>query len=185
MQKNFKNDLDTKYNEIFRNLYVQWKLQSKKKYEELQSNGLANSGAGSKSMYILMEELIDKALCDLQQLFNNLPTKYNREISFKDLDEYKEKTINNIDGHINNMEKEFKSEYNSKLLLIAESNEISLNNLRGNAKDRIDKLFNEITNLRKGKKIEGLVIFNIVFTILSFLIGIASLVVGIIGIIKQ
>ena len=76
MQKNFKDDLDTKYNEIFRNLYVQWKLQNKKRYEELQSKGLANSGAGSKSMYLLMEELANKAICDLQQLFNNLPTKY-------------------------------------------------------------------------------------------------------------
>ena len=76
MQKNFKDDLDTKYNEIFRNLYVQWKLQNKKRYEELQSKGLANSCAGSKSMYLLMEELANKAICDLQQLFNNLPTKY-------------------------------------------------------------------------------------------------------------
>ena len=76
-----------------------------KKYEELQSNGLANSGVCLRSMYILMEELINKAICDLQQLFNNLPTNYNRKISFKDLDGYKEKTINNIDGHINNMEK--------------------------------------------------------------------------------
>ena len=184
MQKNFKNDLDTKYNDIFKNLYIQWKLQSKKKSEELQSNGLANSGVASKFMYTLMEELINKAICDLQQLFNNLPTKYNRKISFKDLGEYKEKTINNIDGHINNMEKELKSEYKDKLLFITESNEIYLNNLRGNSKNKIDKLFDEITNLRKGKKIEGLVIFNIVFTILSFLIGIASLVVGIIGIVK-
>lgn len=184
MQKNFKNDLETKYNDIFRNLYVQWKLQWKKKFEELQSNGLANSGIASKFMYTLMEELINKAICDLQQLFNNLPTKYNRKISFKDLGEYKEKTINNIDGHINNMEKELKSEYKDKLLFITESNEIYLNNLRGNSKNKIDKLFDEITNLRKGKKIEGLVIFNIVFTILSFLIGIASLVVGIIGIVK-
>lgn len=97
MQKNFKNDLETKYNDIFRNLYVQWKLQCKKKFEELQSNGLANSGVASKFMYTLMEELINKAICDLQQLFNNLPTKYNRKISFKDLGEYKEKTINKID----------------------------------------------------------------------------------------
>ncbi len=184
MQKNYKNDLETKYNDIFRNLYVQWKLQSKKKYEELQSNGLANSGAGSKSMYIVIEGLINNAICDLQQLFNNLPTKYNRKISFKNLDVYKEKTINNIDGHINNMEKELKDEYKNDLLLTAETNEIFLNNLKGNSKNKIDKLFDEITNLRKGKKIEGLVIFNIVFTILSFLIGIASLVVGIIGIIR-
>lgn len=184
MQKNFKNDLDTKYNDVFRNLYVQWKLQSKKKYEELQSKGLANSGVGSKAMYLLMEEIINKSICDLQQLLNNLPTKYNREISFKELDEYKEKTINNIEGHINNMENELKKEYKNSLLFVAESNEVFLNNLKDNTKNKIEKLFNEIVDLRKGKKIEGLVIFNIVFTILSFLIGIASLIVGIISLSK-
>ena len=172
------------YNDIFRNLYVQWKLQSKKKYEELQSNGLANSGVGAKNMYILMEELINKAIFDLQSLFNNLPTKYDRKISYKDLEEYKEKTISNIEGHINNMEKELKDENKKHLLYTAETNEIILNNLKNNSKNKIDKLFDEITNFSKGKKIEGLVIFNIVFTILSFIIGIASLVVGIIGVVK-
>lgn len=137
MQKNFKIDLETKFNDIFKNLYVQWKLQSKKKYEELHSNGLANSCVGAKAMYQLMEELINKAICDLQSLFNNLPTKYNRKISFKDLNEYKEKTINNIDGHINNMEKELKDEYKNDLLFTAETNEIFLNNLKGNSKIKL------------------------------------------------
>lgn len=185
MQKNFKKDLDTKYNDIFRNLYVQWKLQSKKKYEELQSNGLANSGVGSKTMYALMEELINKTICELQQLFINLPTTYNRKISLKELNEYKEKTLNNIEGHINSMEKELMHDYENKLLFIVETNQIFVNNLKGNSKNKIEKIFDEIVNLRKGKKIEGLVIFNIIFTILSFLIGIASLIVGIIGIVKK
>lgn len=185
MQKNFKKDLDTKYNDIFRNLYVQWKLQSKKKYEELQSNGLANSGVGSKTMYTLMEELINKTICELQQLFINLPTTYNRKISLKELNEYKEKTLNNIEGHINSMEKELMHDYENKLLFIVETNQIFVNNLKGNSKNKIKKIFDEIVNLRKGKKIEGLVIFNIIFTILSFLIGIASLIVGIIGIVKN
>jgi hypothetical protein len=185
MQKNFKKDLDTKYNDIFRNLYVQWKLQSKKKYEELQSNGLANSGVGSKTMYTLMEELINKTICELQQLFINLPTTYNRKISLKELNEYKEKTLNNIEGHINSMEKELMHDYENKLLFIVETNQIFVNNLKSNSKNKIEKIFDEIVNLRKGKKIEGLVIFNIIFTILSFLIGIASLIVGIIGIVKK
>ena len=51
MQKNFKNDLETKYNDIFRNLYVQWKLQCKKKFEELQSNGLANQDKDMKNFF--------------------------------------------------------------------------------------------------------------------------------------
>lgn len=185
MQKNFKKDLDTKYNDIFRNLYVQWKLQSKKKYEELQSNGLANSGVGSKTMYTLMEELINITICELQQLFINLPTTYNRKISLKELNEYKEKTLNNIEGHINSMEKELMHDYENKLLFIVETNQIFVNNLKSNSKNKIEKIFDEIVNLRKGKKIEGLVIFNIIFTILSFLIGIASLIVGIIGIVKK
>lgn len=185
MQKNFKKDLDTKYNDIFRNLYVQWKLQSKKKYEELQSNGLANSGVGSKTMYTLMEELINKTICELQQLFINLPTTYNRKISLKELNEYKEKTLNNIEGHINSMEKELMHDYENKLLFIVETNQNFVNNLKSNSKNKIEKIFDEIVNLRKGKKIEGLVIFNIIFTILSFLIGIASLIVGIIGIVKK
>lgn len=184
MQKNFKNDLDTKYSDVFRNLYVGWKFKSKKKYEELQLNGLTNSGVGSRIMYELIENLINKTIDDVQQLFNNLPEKYNRKISLKYLEEYKERTINNIDGHILNMNEELKNEYENKLLFITESNKVFLNNLKCNAKIKIEKLFDEVTNLRKGKKIEGLVIFNISFTILSFIIGIASLIVGIIGIMK-
>ena len=177
MQKNFKNDLEIKYNDIFRELYVQWRIQSKKRYEELHSNGLAKSGLGSKKLYILMEELINNAICDIQQLFNNLTTKYNRKVSFKDLGRYKERTINNIYEHINNMEKELQDRNKNNLLYIAETNEIFLNDLKGNSKNKIFKIFDEITNLRKGKKIEGLVV-----TIFSLFIGIASLVVGIIGI---
>lgn len=100
-------------------------------------------------MYMLMEELINKVICDLQQLFNNLPTKYNRKILFKDLDEYKEKTISNINGHINNMENELKDKYKNNMLFRNETNETFLNNLKGNSKNKIDKLFDEITNLRK------------------------------------
>lgn len=83
------------------------------------------------------------------------------------------------------MEKELMHDYENKLLFIVETNQIFVNNLKSNSKNKIEKIFDEIVNLRKGKKIEGLVIFNIIFTILSFLIGIASLIVGIIGIVKK
>lgn len=181
MQKNFKNDLGTKYSDIFRKLYVQWKLQSKKKYEELQSSGLVNSGGASKIIYVLMESLVDNTICDLQKLFDELPRKYNRKISFKELNAYKEKTMRNIEEHINSMEGELKSEYKNNLVFTAEYNEIFMNNLKENAKDKVEKLFDEINNFRKGKKVEGLVIFNIAFTALNFLIGIASLILEIIN----
>ncbi len=174
MQKNFKNDLDLKYNDIFKNLYTQWKLQSKEKYEELASEGLSNSGIGSNAMYELIEKLINEVIYDLQQLFNNLLSKYNRKMSAEELDEYKEKTINNIEGHINDMEKELKNKYNNNSLFVTESNEVFLNNLKGNSKNKIEKLFDEINNLEKGKKVE----VNVVVAILSLFIGIASLIIA-------
>lgn len=109
----------------------------------------------------------------------------NRKISFKELNEYKERTLNNIDGHINNMEKELKKEDENDFLFITETNDSFFNNLKGNSKNKVENLFDEIINLRKGKKIVGLVIFNIIFTILGFLIGIASLIVEIIEKIKE
>lgn len=184
MQKNFKEDFEKRYNKIFKNLYVQWKLQSKMKYEELQKKGLAKSGSGSRDMYILIEQLANQATDDLKKLFMTIPEKYNRKIPLKNLEEYEIKTKNNICGHIDNMQKDIEKIYNEDKLLISESNKIFFNNIKSNLILNVEEISQEIKNLRKGKKVEGLVIFNIIFTLLSFAVGVASLIVGVISIIK-
>ena len=174
MQKNLKKDLEVKYIDIFKKLYTQWNLQAKKKYEELQNKGIANSGILVNAMYLKIEELINNAISEIQQLLVDLPNKYNRKLSFDELNEYKEKSIETIEGHINSMEKDVKEKYSKESLCIAESNIIFINNLKYNARNRIEKIFEEIVNLRKGKKVDWLVI-------LSFLITVAGLIVGIIA----
>lgn len=184
MQQNFREELETKYDDLYKNLYVQWKQQSKIKYEELQEKGLINSGIGIKELYKLIETLVNQTLNDLQSLFENIQISYNRKISLKDLEQYKEKSKKNINGHIEAMHKEIKEKYKNDKLLLTESNEIYIKNLKNNSNNKIDRIHNEIVNLRKGKKIEGLVIFNVVFTLLGFAVGVASLIVGIIALIK-
>lgn len=182
MQRNFKKDFENKYDEILKNLYVQWKLQHRRKYEELQEKGLSNSGVGTKEMYKLIEQLINQTIIELQELFITLPTKYNRKISLKDLEKYEEKTKNNIKGHIDNMEKDIKKMCEGDKLFPTETNKLFLENIKNNSKLKIEKICQEIINLRKGKKIEGLVIFDIIFTLLGFAVGVASLIIGIITI---
>ncbi len=184
MQKNFKKDFEDKYNDIFRNVYVQWKLQHKRKYEELQNKGLSNSGLVTKEMYNLIEQIINQSIVELQELFTTLPIKYNRKISLKDLEKYEEKTKNNINGHIDNMEKDIEKIYEGDKLFPEETNKIFLENIKNNSTLKVEKMCKEIINLRKGKKIEGLVVFNIFFTVLGFLVGVASLIVGILTICK-
>lgn len=128
MQKNFKKDIEDKYKDILKNLYVQWKLQHKRKYEE--------------------------------------------------------KTKNNINGHIDNMEKDIKKIYEGDKLFTGDTNKIFLENIKNNSTLKIEKIFKEIINLRKGKKIKKLVIFDIFFTLLGFTVGVASLIVEILTISK-
>jgi hypothetical protein len=184
MQQNFRKELETKYDDLYKTLYVQWKQQSKLKYEELQEKGLINSGIGIKELYKLIETLINQTLSNLQSLFENIQISYNRKISLKDLEQYKEKSKKNINEHIVAMHKEIKEKYKNDKLLLTESNEIYIKNLKNNSNNKIDRIHNEIVNLRKGKKIEGLVIFNVVFTLLGFVVGVASLIIGIIALIK-
>ncbi len=184
MQKNFKKDFEDKYNDIFRNVYVQWKLQLKRKYEELQDKGLSNGGLGTKEMYNLIEQIINQSILELQELFTTLPIKYNRKISLKDLEKYEEKTKNNINGHIDNMEKDIEKLYEGNKLFPEETNRIFLENIKNNSTLKVEKICQEIINLRQGKKIERLVVFNIFFTVLGFLVGVASLIVGILTICK-
>ena len=108
MQQNFRKELETKYDDLYKTLYVKWKQQSKLKYEELQEKGLINSGIGIKELYKLIETLINQTLIDLQSLFENIQISYNRKISLKDLEQYKEKSKKNINEHIVAMHKEIK-----------------------------------------------------------------------------
>lgn len=180
MQKNFKADLDSKYDEILRSLYVKWKKQFKFNEEQLAQNGLLKSGAGVNSFYNLIEKLVKETLENIKELFNKLPEKYNRKILESDMKKYQDKIINNIKGHISLMDKEINEYYKEDKLFSNESNKIRITNIEQNAENEIKRIFNEIENYRKGKKIEGLVIFNIFFTISSFFIGLVSLIISII-----
>ena len=82
------------------------------------------------------------------------------------------------------MEKDIEKIYEGDKLFPEETNRIFLENIKNNSTLKVEKMCKEIINLRKGKKIEGLVVFNIFFTVLGFLVGVASLIVGILTICK-
>lgn len=184
MQENFKKDFEDKYNDIFKNVYVKWKLQHKGKYEELKDKGLQNSGIGTKEIYNLIEQIINQSILELKKLLTTLPIKYNRKISINDLKKYEERTKKNINGHIDNMEKDIEKLYEGDKLFPGETNRIFLENIKNNSTLKVEKIYQEIINLRKGKKIEKFVVFNMVFIVLGFLVGVANLIVGILTICK-
>lgn len=171
MQVNFKNEFEARYTEIFKRLYVEWKKHSKDKTKELQEKGIYNSGVGRKMMCELAETLIYDTIDEIQWLFETIQKEYNREIPLKDLEQLTNVLKESINGHIDIMNKDIMDGNDMRI----ESIGIFINNLKQNSKIKLDRMYDRIVNLRKGKRIEKLIIINTI-------VGIVSLVVSIIGV---
>lgn len=85
MQEAMKDELDARYGYILRSLSVNWKLESKSKYEELIREGLNTSGAGVESMYNLIEKLVFNSIGNLDNIINQISKEFNNVIHFKEL----------------------------------------------------------------------------------------------------
>lgn len=176
MQKVMKNEVDTRYNEILRNLYVNWKSQSKNKSVELKRTGLNTSGVGIKSMYDLIEKLIFDSIESLDNTINQISKDFNTVIPFKDLKKYVQAFEKAIYGHIDGMQKDIRDMFGEITPSCEASFENTICNIKGNAKSKLDRIYTKNKNLQKFKKIEWLVIFNTIVAILGLVVGIMSLV---------
>jgi len=180
MQKVMKNEVDTRYNEILRNLYVHWKLESKKKYEELTEQGLNTSGIGVKSLYNLIEKLVFESIENLDNMINQIYKEFNAVIPFKELKKYIQGFEKSIYGHIDSMQKDIKDIFNTSAQLSEASSELKVNNIKGNTKAKLDRIYLKNKNLQKYKKIDWLVIINILTTVIGVSVAIISLLIQLI-----
>lgn len=174
MKKTMENEIDKRYSEILRNLYVNWMLGLKNKNEELKSKGLDTSGVGIEIIYNLIEKLAFNTCENLDNMFEDIKKEFNTKIPLKVLKKYIDKSINSIFGHLNNMQEDIANKFGNDILV--QSNESSINNIKGNVKAKLERIYDKNKNLQKFKKIEWLVIINTIATIGGFIISIIGLI---------
>ena len=175
MKETMKKEIDKRYEEIFRNLYVNWKLKLKNKQEELVAIGLNSSGAGVTSIYSLIEKLVYDTIENLDKMIADIKNEFKTKIPLKYLKQYLEKSEKAIYNHIDKMEKEILNQYDK--VLFNDSNNSKINNLKGNVRAKLARIYDKNKNLHEFKRIEWLVIINTIATIGGFILSIISLVI--------
>lgn len=173
MKKSMKKEIDKRYSEIFRKLNIDWKLELKRTQEELISKGLNTSGIGVKSFYDLIDKLVYDTIEMLDKMFDKIKEDFKSKIPLKDLKQYTQKSEENILANINEMEKEILSKVDA--ILVNATNELRINNIKGNAKAKLERIYDKNKNLNNYKRIKWLVVINTVATIGGFILGIISL----------
>lgn len=169
MKKAIEDEIDKRYSEILGNLYKNWMLELKNKDEELKNKGLDNSGAGITIIYNLIEKLVFNTCKNLDNMFEDIKKEFNTKIPLKILRKYIDKSKKSISGHLTSMEKDLFDKFEK----IA-SNELEINNIKGNVNAKLERIYDKNNNLQNFKKIEWSVIIEII-------IGIAGLIIAIIA----
>lgn len=173
MKESMQKEIDKRYEEIFRNLYVNWKFKFKNKKEELLSIGLNASGVGVTSMYDLIEKLIYDTIENLDKMFEDIKDEFKAKIPLKYIKQYLEKSEKAIYNHIAEMEKEILNQYDK--LFINESNNSKINNLKGNVKLRLERIYDRNKNLQEYRKVEWPVVIEIIIGIIGLILAIIAL----------
>lgn len=174
MKQEMKKEINIRYTEIFKKLYLDWKIESEFKYKEITDRGLNKSGVGIKMMYDIIEKLTHKTIEELDNMFQDINREFKTDIPLKYLREYINDGEEAIHKHIKNMEQELTKKVEKRFTKDS-SIEIKINNLKQNAKIKMERIYDKNKNIHNFKKIEWLVIINTIATIGSFIIGIIGL----------
>lgn len=175
MQKVMKDEVNERYSIILRNLNVNWKLELKNKSEELKRIGLNTSGVGIKSMYDLIEKLVYSSIENLDMEIKLISEEFNAVIPFKTLKHYIQKFEKAIYGHIDSMQEDIKNTFQPMTPSCETSFDTQIDNIKGNTKAKLDRIYSKNKNLQKFKKIEWLVLINTIIALGGLVVGIISL----------
>ena len=139
MQESMKKEINDRYHEILRKLYINWKFKSKSKYEELRRQGLDSSGHAITSMHDLIQALVYISIEDLDNMIKEISKEFNDKIPYKELKKY----INNFEealyGHVDSMEKDVEDKFRGLISICEPSLELWINNIKGNIKSKFKK----------------------------------------------
>ena len=170
MNETIKKEIEKRYFDILQNLYLSWKLNLKDNKEKL-----VLSETGIRYIYDLIEKLVYQTIENLDKMFEDIKSEFKVKIPLKYLKQCLEKSTKSIYNYIDEMEKEILNQYNK--VLDIESNNCKINNLKGNVKSKLERIYDKNKNLEEFKRIEWLVIINTIATIGGFIVSIISLVI--------
>lgn len=173
MRKYMKEELERRYNEIFRKYYTEYMIELKNKYENLLEKRLDKSGVAVKVMYDVVEKEVYEVIENLDNLISEINTLFE-PITLTDLSQYIDRSKKNINSSIDKMESIICEKLGNDKLLNIETIKQKSNNIKQNNIHKLNQIYLKNKNINSFKKIEWLVIINTIATVGGFILTIIS-----------
>ncbi len=174
MNKYLKDEIDRKYNEIFKDLCIKWIKELDKEYETLVTKGLNTSGCAVGYMYTVIEKIVDETIGNLDDSVKEIDKEFGG-MPLKEIKNYIENSKKDLDGHIDSMKEKVLEKFNGDKLINDESNLLRINNIKGNAISKLNQMYLRNRNIKRFRRVEWLVIINTTATVGSLIIAMVSI----------
>ena len=121
--------------EIFKNLYIDYKIKLDEEYNKIVTKGLKTSGIAIN----IMHDEVEKLVCETTEKIDNLVSEINtifEQISSNDLKKYIKEYKKNINGMENKILEKFKDDK----LIDKENIKQKLNNIKENSNYKLNQI---------------------------------------------
>lgn len=173
MNKFMKKHLDQEYEEIAKNLYIEWKKRTTILPEELIMEGISNSGVVEHRYILEAKVILNRAIDKISMLFEKTQKEYNRNIKLKDLYDWNINIQNLVVGFIEEVEADIPNIIKRQL---CETSKIEIKNMMDNTKNQVKNIFMRISDGNKGRKLD----LSICMSIISLVLSILSILINLI-----
>lgn len=182
MNNEIKLFIDDEYKSIYASLNFNWEKGFKFKIEEINHQGLANSGVEQSILTNYAIELVNNVNDRIKNLIKDSQEKFGFIMQSNEIEDYIKKSINNSNAYLEKMEKDLFDYFCKKKMPLVESCKMRLRNIKLNNKATLDKIKNEMILINKSKNIKKKVkfdkkdIINYVLVALGIIVSIFSII---------
>ena len=165
--------------EIMNSLSASLKIENRNQRYEFEKKGILNNGVVFKLESGLISKKIEDSLEEINKKFNEVSKEFNNKLNKKENEYFINKIVSDLNGIIDTYYDEIKKQNEQ---IMHDGMEVQLgawkNSLKQNVLGKTQNIFEKMSLLNSGKKLETMVFWGVILSVISVIEGAISIYIS-------
>lgn len=173
--------MERELDDIFNALSAKVQTENKNQREILAEKGILNSGKVFEIERNIISTNIESVLIEISKKFNETSKEFNNKLNKKESEYFIDKIVSNLNGIIDTYYDEIKKQ-NVQIMHDGSGEQLGIwkNSLKQNVLSKTKNIFEKMALLNSGKKIESMVMWGIILSVISVIEGAISIYIALV-----
>lgn len=173
--------MERELDDIFNALSTKVQTENKNQREILAEKGILNSGKVFEIERNIISTNIESVLIEISKKFNETSKEFNNKLNKKESEYFIDKIVSNLNGIIDTYYDEIKKQ-NVQIMHDGSGEQLGIwkNSLKQNVLLKTKNIFEKMALLNSGKKIESMVMWGIILSVISVIEGAISIYIALV-----